>query len=141
MFRRALVTCFAALLVAIGLPAWSDEPKSSAGSQEQIPRLPETEVVGQAVPTPSEAAQGHSILEGTIFASPTAEGYNADSSTAGTLIDVPNFDVPATVSVVPQQLITDQQAIEIDDLLRNVAGAVKVNNDRRPDAFSCPASW
>ena len=84
---------------------------------------------------PSEVAQGHSILEGTIFASPAAEGYSADSSTAGTLIDVPNLDVPATVSVIPEQLLTDQQAIEIDDLLRNVAGAVKVNDDRRPDAF------
>ena len=135
MFRRALITFLTALLLAVGSPAWSDEPKPPAGSQEEIPRLPETEVIGQAAPLPSDAAPGRSILEGTIFSSPAAEGYSADSSTTGTLIDVPNLDVPATVSVVPEQLITDQQAIEMDDLLRDVPGAGKVNDDRRPDAF------
>ena len=51
------------------------------------------------------------------------------------MINVPLIDLPATVSVVPQAVLQDQQVINVDDLLRNVSGAVKVNDTNRPDAF------
>ncbi len=79
--------------------------------------------------------QSDSILQGSIFASPNAKGYNADSSTAGTLIDVPNLDVPSSIDVITEDVRQDQQALQIDDLLRDIGGAVKIGNQQYPDAF------
>lgn len=86
---------------------------------KELPRLPETEVVGRPPGVASEGngggegngtggngngngngtsgnapGQGGSILQGGVFSSPKAEGYNAQSSTAGSLVDVPNLDLP-----------------------------------------------
>ena len=79
--------------------------------------------------------QGGSILQGGVFSSPKAEGYNAQSSTAGSLVDVPNLDLPSSVDVIPEDLRRDQQALQIDDLLRDIGGAVKSGNQQYPDAF------
>jgi iron complex outermembrane receptor protein len=82
-----------------------------------------------------------SVLEGTIFqcppmfVSPPVEGYSAESATVGTIVDSPLIDVPATLAVVPRAVLDDQQVLRIDDLLRNVPGAVKEGADRFPDAF------
>ena len=105
-----------------------------------LPTLPETEVVGEKTPAggppaPPEPNEGRSVLEGTIFSSPPANGYDAESATTGSLINVPAIDLPATVSVVPQAVLADQQVLSVDDLVRDVPGAVKVNDDRRPDAL------
>lgn len=83
-------------------------------------------------PTPTPAP---SILQNTIFASPAAEGYRATSSTAATFLDVPNLELPASVSTVTTDVIRDQQALRIDDILRDVSGAVKLNDQLRPDSF------
>ena len=79
--------------------------------------------------------RGGSILQGGIFASPKAEGYRAGSSTAGTLIDVPNLDLPSSIDVIPEDLRQDQQALQIDELLRDIGGAVKSGNQQYPDNF------
>jgi len=53
-----------------------------------LPELPETKVVGEpeaAAPVPPTPDEGPSILEGSVFASPRAAGYEANSSTAGTV--------------------------------------------------------
>ena len=54
------------------------------------------------------------------------------------MIDVPNLDIPGSIDVVPEQLRQDQQAIVIDDLLRDIGGAVKSGNQQYPDAFLSP---
>ncbi len=129
-FLPVFILVFAASLRA-------QEPSSGSAGTSSPPRLPETEVIGQPnAPTaaPSEPGNG-SILNGTIFQSPPANGYDAESATTGSLINVPLIDLPATVSVVPQAVLQDQQALTIDDLLRDVSGAVKVNDTNRPDAF------
>ena len=123
--------------------ALAADPDSSSGSGGVAPpTLPETEVIGRpeaaapaGEPTWPGRASAASVFNGTMFQSPPVQGYAADSSTAATLINVPQIDVPATVSVVPEAVITDQQILRVDDLLPDVPGAVKVNDDRRPDAF------
>jgi iron complex outermembrane receptor protein len=124
---------------------------------KELPRLPETEVVGRPPGAATEEngggegngigngegrggngnapGQGGSILQGGVFSSPKAEGYNPQSSTAGSLVDVPNLDLPSSIDVIPEDLRRDQQAIVIDDLLRDIGGAVKSGNQQYPDAF------
>ena len=89
------------------------------------------------LPRPARAtSQARSVLAGTVFASPKATGYEANSSTTGTLVDVPNLSVPGSVDVVTEDLIADQQALQIDGVLRDIGGAVKLGNQQFPDSFN-----
>lgn len=127
----------------------SAAPLLSQEATPAVPTLPEVNVEGAPLapsgstpntvfpptgfdPTPAPAP---SILQNSIFASPAAEGYRTTSSTAATFLDVPNLELPASVSTVTTEVIRDQQALRIDDILRDVSGAVKLNDQLRPDSF------
>jgi iron complex outermembrane receptor protein len=140
-----------ALWFVVGLPMTSarlwaaDAPQGTAPAPDQppaasstLPVMPETEVVGRVGPpaAAAPAAPGAgSILAGSVFSSAPSTGYDVGSSTTGTLIDVPQIDVPATVDVVTEKLRQDQQAVSFDDVLRDIGGAVKTGNEQRPDDF------
>ncbi len=106
------------------------------------PTLPETVVEGNpnasaqpahppSSPEPSpEPSPGPPILQDNTFASPPADGYRADSSTTGTRINLPDINIPATVSVVPQQAIQDQQARQLDDVLRDAPATIAVGGNQ-----------
>lgn len=50
------------------------------------------------------------------------EGYVVDNATTATRTDTPLRDVPQSITVIPQQVIEDQQVTQISDALRNVSG-------------------
>lgn len=50
------------------------------------------------------------------------EGYQVDSATTATRTDTLLRNVPQSIQVVPQQVIEDQQATQLQDALRNVSG-------------------
>ncbi|MGE0713856.1 MAG: TonB-dependent siderophore receptor [Alphaproteobacteria bacterium] len=62
--------------------------------------------------------------------------YRARSATTATKTDTPIAKVPASVNVVPRAVIDDQQALRIDEALRNVPGAVYVNGGEGSTFFS-----
>lgn len=112
------------------------------------PTLPETEVVAEQQPAPPQPqpqqppydpnSQYPTVLRGTIFASPSVTGYNADSATVGSFINVPTRILPATVNTITRDVIRDQQILNMDETLRNIPAAVKsFGNDGviRPDQF------
>src|SRR5262245_53535117 len=114
--------CAAALLRPSG---WT----GPAVAQEPIPKLPATKVEAQPAPgeatTPTAPFPGDfppapsnvaPISAGGIFASPPTDGYRAESSTTGTIFNVPNIDYPGAVSVVPGAVIADQQILRVDDM-------------------------
>lgn len=89
------------------------------------PVLPETEV--EAAPPATATFSGDdgltgTILDGTIFSSPPVFGYRADSSTTGSIINVPDADLPLTVNVIPRDVLDDQIALSVDDIVRNAPG-------------------
>jgi len=51
-------------------------------------------------------------------------GYTVREATV-TRLDVPLRDIPRSIQVVPQQVIEDQNAIRLDEALRNVSGAAR----------------
>jgi iron complex outermembrane recepter protein len=53
---------------------------------------------------------------------PPVTGYVATRSTVGTKLDLPLLDVPQSIQVVPHEVITEQRAITLSDVLRNVSG-------------------
>jgi iron complex outermembrane receptor protein len=105
---------FAATLVAQEPPVVPAQP----------PVLPETEVEATQPATASIVDDGltGTILDGTIFDSPPAIGYWAESSTTGSIINVPDADLPLTVNVIPRDVLDDQIALSIDDIVRNAPG-------------------
>jgi iron complex outermembrane receptor protein len=127
----ALAVVFNGAFVA----AQSDDPFVDDESEREP--LPELEVVGEAEPPVvlGDDFPFPSALEGSVFDSPPAIGYHADSATTATIIDAPLIDIPGTVDVVPSAVLYDQQALRMDDVLRDITKAVPLGNALRPDAF------
>ncbi|MGH6834040.1 MAG: TonB-dependent siderophore receptor [Methylocella sp.] len=95
-------------------------------------------------PAPAEAAGGAITLP-TVEVTATQEGAGAAGGGEGvnapnqgysappiqqstTKIDVPTFDLPVAVATVPEQVIQDQNAFNIEDALQNVSGVRSYNN-------------
>lgn len=99
-----------------------------------VPRLPDTEVTA---PAPTDAAPPvDDVAEppvedekaGTFYQSPFASapvsGYGAGSSATAMLVDTPLLSVPQAVSIVPGDLIRDQQLFSVSEAFRNVSGVI-----------------
>ncbi|MCE9603524.1 MAG: TonB-dependent siderophore receptor [Planctomycetia bacterium] len=146
------------LFVTSGALAWSVLDGGIAAAQQPtppvatptqpgntVPRLPETEVVAEP-PAPNLTPNFQpfqptpSILTANAFQPGGVAGYQATSSTTGSLIDMPKILYPGSVDTITQQMRHDQQIINVDDVIRDIAGAVKANGNggdgvRRPDQF------
>ena len=106
-------------------------PPAPPGGAPAVPTLPETEVVAEPqttqapAPPPNNNTQYPSVLRGTIFQSPPVNGYNAPTSTVGTMVNVPNRIFPGTINTITRDVIRDQQILSMDEALRDIPGAVK----------------
>ncbi|MES1025789.1 TonB-dependent siderophore receptor [Gloeocapsa sp. BRSZ] len=56
------------------------------------------------------------------------EGYNPSSAATATRTDTPLRDVPASIQVIPQQVIEDQGRLRLSDAVRNNAPGVTISN-------------
>src|SRR3954452_21377200 len=73
-------------------------------------------------PPPAPApASGSPVLDEIVVAA-DRPGYGAELVQAGSFRGARQLDTPLTVSVIPQQVITSQQALSIFDALKNTAG-------------------
>lgn len=131
--RHFLRRCVAASFLCCGLATTLIAQEAAQPPQPgQPPVLPDTEVEATPEADAPLTFDGEPvfdpIVDGYRFRSPEVFGYRAGSSTAGTIIDVPDIDIPATVNVVPDAVIHDQQALRFDDILRNV-GAANIGGD------------
>ncbi|MBE9171147.1 TonB-dependent receptor plug domain-containing protein [Pleurocapsales cyanobacterium LEGE 06147] len=50
------------------------------------------------------------------------DNYFVPDGTTATRTDTPLRDIPQSIQIVPQQVIEDQQAIQLEDVIRNVSG-------------------
>ncbi|NUS99435.1 MAG: TonB-dependent receptor plug domain-containing protein, partial [Sphingomonas sp.] len=62
--------------------------------------------------------------------------YKANRSTSATKIDAPLRDIPQTVNVVSQQILQDQRALSVQDVLKNVPGVGFSSGDGQRDQVS-----
>lgn len=75
-------------------------------------------------------------VEITVTANPE-EGYAPSTASIGTRTDSPIRDVPQSIQVIPKQIIEDQQAIGVEEVVENVGGVTFLgNNDGRGLNFS-----
>ncbi len=78
---------------------------------------------GQAEDSGANVAGDDTIEEVRVTAH--RRDYLPASSQTALGLDLSLFDTPAAVSVIPQDLLLDQQVNNVDDALRNVAGVTK----------------
>lgn len=72
-------------------------------------------------PTLCWAAESAMVLDATTIEEQADDGYRARSAAVGGFADAELLDTPASVSVVSRQLIDDQQARLLSDVLKNDA--------------------
>ncbi|MEH2071690.1 MAG: TonB-dependent siderophore receptor [Nostoc sp.] len=50
------------------------------------------------------------------------DGYNASDASTATKTDTPLRDIPQSIQVIPREVIQDQNAVRLTDIVRNVSG-------------------
>lgn len=84
------------------------------------------------IPNATHAAE-RVLPEVKVEAAGDAPSYSPPTATSATRIEAPLRDIPQTVNVVPQELIRDQGARSMQDVLRNVPGVGLSHGDGQRD--------
>jgi len=90
----------------------------------------------QSTPTESPSPEQPSASEDPIELTVTGErdGYRVQESSTATKIDAALRDIPASVQVIPKEVIQDRQVVRLNELADNVSGV------RRQETFGGLAS-
>lgn len=67
------------------------------------------------------AANNNAIEEVTVYGT-EGERYSAKNASSATGFNSSLLDTARSIQIIPEQIILDQQALELDDTLRNVSG-------------------
>jgi iron complex outermembrane receptor protein len=78
-------------------------------------------VFGVTPGTETDAAQDEDAIQ-VVVTGEQEEGYVVDNATTATRTDTPIRDVPQSIQVIPRQVIEDQNANTLEEVLRNVNG-------------------
>ncbi|MDZ7960272.1 MAG: TonB-dependent siderophore receptor [Aulosira sp. DedQUE10] len=89
----------------------------SAATATQPPEKPTTE----AKPEEPTAQQDEPI---ELVVTGEQDGYRVPNTSSATKTDTPLRDIPQSIQVIPQQVIKDQQATRLTDVLKNAPGVV-----------------
>lgn len=73
-----------------------------------------------------EAAHKVTTLNEVLVRADIENPYKADSATTGSKMDVPLKDIPASVVVVPKQLLDDKVTYTMNEATKNVSGVTPV---------------
>ena len=78
---------------------------------------------GPATPAPSAASRFPSEPK------TPEQGYVVTNATTGLKLDIPIKETPASIAVVPKQVLQDQNIVRLNEALENVSGVQSNNND------------
>lgn len=82
---------------------------------------------GQAVAN-TDSADGKEHLEEIFVYGSQPERYRATDSGSATAFNSEIKDIPRSIQVITEQTILDQQALDLEDTLRNVSGIQSISN-------------
>ncbi|MEH2249198.1 MAG: TonB-dependent siderophore receptor [Nostoc sp.] len=88
-----------------------------AQSQTQQPQTQQPE--NQTQPT-QPSASGDEPIELVVIGE--QDGYNSSDASTATKTDTPLRDIPQSIQVIPREVIQDQGAVRLPDIVRNVSG-------------------
>ncbi|MDF5706904.1 MAG: TonB-dependent siderophore receptor [Nostoc sp. S4] len=94
---------------------------TSAATATQSPQTPQAEQK-PALPTPQQepAAQQDEPIE--LVVTGEQDGYRAQDASTATKTDTPLRDIPASIQVIPRQIIEDRAVTQVNQALQNVSG-------------------
>ena len=135
VIRPITLSPLVGIFLLVGLPA--DAAPAQKSPAPIVSKLPQRDENERAIPTwlaqadstepePSEPSRPDTIR---IFVTGEneADAYYIPEANTGTLTPTPILEIPQSVQVIPRQVLEDQQAIDLDDALRNLSG-VSVNS-------------
>jgi iron complex outermembrane recepter protein len=93
---------------------------SQAPSAEVVPSR--QDLVLSVTPKATAKAKPEEEIEIVVTGEREEDNYAVPNSNVGTRTDTPIKDVPQSIQVIPRQVIEDQGATELNDLLLNVPG-------------------
>jgi iron complex outermembrane receptor protein len=99
---------------------------STALAQEALPAID----VGASQPT--SAVSGRGIDDPKT----PEQGYVVTNATTGMKLDIPIKETPASIAVVPKQVLRDQNITRLQEALENVSGVQSNNNDLEGYVFN-----
>ncbi|MDF5706213.1 MAG: TonB-dependent siderophore receptor [Nostoc sp. S4] len=91
---------------------------STAQQPQTQPTQPQQPPESQIQPEPS--TQGDEPIE--LVVTGEQDGYRVPDATTATKTDTPLRDIPQSIQVIPRQIIEDQKATRLRDILQNVSG-------------------
>ncbi|WGS88407.1 TonB-dependent receptor [Methylomonas sp. UP202] len=94
---------------------------ASTVTLDKTPAAPAPQSNGTAT-MPAVTVTGQGVYD---TASPYNKDYALPNATTGTKTDTLQFDTPVSVQVIPKAVIEDQQAIGLENVLKNVSGVAK----------------
>lgn len=99
-------------------PPDASEPPNEVEDSETVP--------DEETTLPGIADRDDDILEIVVFGERKGGGsdYFVPEGSTATRTDARSLDVPQSIQVVPQEILEDQQAIELDEAVGNVSGIV-----------------
>jgi iron complex outermembrane recepter protein len=94
--------------------------EKQAPSAEVVPSR--QDLVLSVTPKATTQTEADEEIEIVVTGEREEDNYAVPNSNVGTRTDTPIKDVPQSIQVIPQQVLKDQGANDINDALRNVAG-------------------
>lgn len=101
---------------------------ASSTQQEQpsqIPQKPEPNKPRRETLPNKPSAQGDEPIE--LVVTGQQDEYHVPDASTATKTDTPIRDIPASIQVIPQQVLRDQGVLRMQDALRNVSGVTNAN--------------
>ncbi|MEI1374009.1 TonB-dependent siderophore receptor [Nostoc sp. UHCC 0926] len=92
---------------------------------------PSTSTAQQPTTTPEQkpsqpSASGNKPIE--LVVTGEQDGYRVPDASTATKTDTPLRDIPASIQIVPRQVLQDQKAVRLQDALQNVSGVTQAGN-------------
>ncbi len=92
---------------------------------------PATLTVSATPSDPTAEVPEEDLIEVVVTGERADKDYFVPEASTATRTDTPILDTPASIQVIPQQVLEDQQVTELDDALQNVAGATVSTTEGR----------
>ena len=73
--------------------------------------------------------EGETPEEEIVVTGERQGGYNVPNATTATKTDTPLRDIPQSIQVIPREVIEDQGAVRLNEIVRNVSSVSTSNND------------
>ncbi|MEH1837143.1 MAG: TonB-dependent receptor plug domain-containing protein [Nostoc sp.] len=96
----------------VGISTQGQQPKPEQPTNQTQPEQP--------------SAQSDQPIE--LVVTGEQDGYRVSNASTATKTDTPLRDIPASIQVVPRQVLEDQRAVRLQDALQNVSGVTQAGN-------------